>query len=1022
MRIPLTAALAALVAVPLVVVPTQATAAAPAPAANSKPIPTFVMVGFGDSYGSGEGAPAQPGRYAFNPKSGYYEASRKVVWTKGGTVMDERCHRSPNSGLNQAADLLRRTFAGKVNVLFRNFACSGASIRYSVDATFGGVNGSPDSGGILTDYTGMGPDKKSLPVIPPQVEQANDWLAQGQLSQVDAVLVNIGGNDAGFGRMLALCAVNQYLGPLGELAGSDDCAKQVMGEPLPNANASEVIGLLDAPRSYDLGRLGEALAGIGFDAETLTKCTSLTPEEADASLCTPTLEASFRLLAKSLTYPKRPNTVQSPGLVPQTFIRCSRFEEDQANLLFPRAPRGTSVTVPTGATCTRQVIGWTKVVHTYPTLNVAARNVYLNTYPTQPLTMDDGSLCNMQPASDPLTSKVTAMEGRLFMERLVSRLNGVISEAALSANRTDISRKWSVVQVGSARGHGICASASQRWFNLNTDALATMGEEVRVLNFPGRETVSSGWAHPNAKGFLNIYQWPIAEQVRLQICEQFSLTTCPALVGSPGVNADAGLSGRIRGIDGPSIQGASVSLSNEAGEVVAVTSTDSSGNYRFANLIPGTYTVSVTPLSTGPSAFYAPKSSGVSIVALQEATLNLWLDKGGTVAGSVRSAAGAGLEGIRVEAYAVGVNFASDRPLEPVATATSDASGNYRFAYLPPAHLLRFRFVSEPGATPHYRSKWYRNGSTWSTATVVPFEEGDAKTLDPVALQEGPDVGTITGRAVTEQGGAAEGAQVMARTPEGGTVATALVEGDGSFVLEDVPVGTVLVRFGTSPSSDWYSFRESWYPGVLTEDKAIPVEVVADEETALSSEVTLPWGADVSARLTDQVTGEEVDGITVTLLDEQGRSWTGRTVGGRFDFRALAPGRYRVFAEGSGDYLSEWYDEAVDVARATWLTAEEAYSATAWISMQKAPDEVEAQVVRTRAGLKVSWTRGIGGDAYDIQRALGGSRKYTNVVDDFPGFEYLDNSVKAKKAKSACYRIRAVARTGALSPWALACV
>lgn len=1019
MRIPLAAVLAGVIATPLLMAVPSATASDRDSAPTPKGIPTFVMVGFGDSYGSGEGAPQRPGGYAYDNSAGRWIAQAPAVWTIGGDEISERCHRSPLSGLDQAADLLKRSFFGKVNIRFKNFACSGASIRYSIDAALGLLSTSPGSGGILTEYQGMGADKDTFDPMPPQVEQANAWLVANKFTKVDAALVNIGGNDAGFGRMLALCAVNQYLPILGGITGNANCARDASGSPVPNVpdkvgiGADAVIQLLDYPKSYDLGLLGEAVAGIGVNPEIATMCTSLTPRDAERGVCQPTLEASYRLLATALS---------DPNAEASTYIRCTLSEEATAVLnAGPFATKGTSVEVRPGKTCTKQDWGWTTVANRYPTLDTSVKNVYLNTYPSQPLTKTDGSMCNSQPTSDPLTSKVTAIEGRLFQERLVSRLNGIISEAVVWANASDSTRRWKTVQVGSARGHGICTGAGDRWFNLNIDALRTMGEEIRT-GFAGPEAVSSGWAHPNAKGFENIYERQIAEQVRIQICSQFSLNPCPELVDGAGVVEMASLEGLVRGIDGPTITGATVSLTNGAGVVVATTTTDSTGRYAFSDLIPGLYTVSVTPLATGASAAYSPKSIGVSIAPLEEETLNLWLDKGGAVSGSVRGAGGSGLAGITVEAYAVGVNYPNDRPLTPVATAVSDASGSYRFASLPPAHLLRFRFASPLDSTTHYRSKWYRNGSTWSAATVVPIEEGDAKVLDPVTLQEGPDVGTISGIAVTEQGGAAEGAQVMARLPDGSTVSTALVQDDGSFVLEDVPVGTVFVRFGTSPSSDWYSFRESWYPGVLSIDKATPVDVATDEETVLSGEVTLPWGADVSARLTDQVTGEEIDGITVTLVDEQGQSWTGRTSGGRFDFRALAPGRYRVFAEGSGDYLSEWYDEAVDVNRATWLTAEEAYSATAWISLQKAPDEVEAQVVRMRTGLKVSWSRGIGGDAYDIERALGTSQKYTKVVDDFPGSEYLDSSVKAKKAKSACYRIRAVAKTGALSPWALACV
>jgi hypothetical protein len=166
----------------------------------------------GDSYAAGEGAPDADGVYRDNGDvvDGQYED-----WdvrfggppsTPGLNQDSTRCHRSGSTSTSAVATAALQAEFPDVNVAWVSVACSGASIvqtgKFKSDVP-------PHKGGVLRDYDGVdnlskrGVSASSLSpaAYPPQLTQINQRLA----GTVDALVMNLGGNDAGFGELIAQC-------------------------------------------------------------------------------------------------------------------------------------------------------------------------------------------------------------------------------------------------------------------------------------------------------------------------------------------------------------------------------------------------------------------------------------------------------------------------------------------------------------------------------------------------------------------------------------------------------------------------------------------------------------------------------------------------------------------------------------------------------------------------------------------------------------------------------------------------
>jgi hypothetical protein len=232
--------------------------AGPLPGASAK---KFQVVVFGDSYGSGEGAPAVVGNYgsdgadlrgqgisgregrAFpSPGADWNGNSADQAFTGDDVTDARRCHRSPKATAPRAVRLLAAEFPD-IDFTFRSFACSGARIDEGVTSSYEGAQPSDES------------DR-----LPPQISQANDYLdapPEGTDKRIDALVMNIGGNNLGFANIIQRClnlppySFERCSPPTAENRAGNFDTLRVLQTGVGSGEPVQMIGLDNLPDLYE---------------------------------------------------------------------------------------------------------------------------------------------------------------------------------------------------------------------------------------------------------------------------------------------------------------------------------------------------------------------------------------------------------------------------------------------------------------------------------------------------------------------------------------------------------------------------------------------------------------------------------------------------------------------------------------------------------------------------------------------------------------------------------------------------
>ena len=345
------------------------------------------------------------------------------------------------------------------------------------------------------------------------------------------------------------------------------------------------------------------------------------------------------------------------------------------------------------------------------------------------------------------------------------------------------------------------------------------------------------------------------------------------------------------------VGGVTLTLRNQAGTVVATTTTNAAGAYQFANITPGNYTVTASAPTgsrvTTPTPIAVTLGSGQTIdtadfgVFVQTGTLGDRvfndIDNNGIQNGTEPGLAGVTVTLTGTDATGNSVN----------QTTTTSATGTYSFTGLPASNAGGYTVTISnlaAGFTPTTPT-----GAPSLSQTVVFPAGANIDTVDFGVRQPPATIGNLifndlNGNGVADPGDTGiAGVTVTLRDPQGNVFATTTTNAAGNFTFTNVPPGIAFTVVATPPAGFTGTTANPQPVPALTPGQVFNVPIGLQTAPGTIGDLVF---SDLNGNGVADPGDTGIGGVTVTLRNAAG-AIVGTTVtdaNGGYSFLNVPPG------------------------------------------------------------------------------------------------------------------------------------
>jgi len=258
------------------------------------------------------------------------------------------------------------------------------------------------------------------------------------------------------------------------------------------------------------------------------------------------------------------------------------------------------------------------------------------------------------------------------------------------------------------------------------------------------------------------------------------------------------------------LQGVTLTLFDEDGNVVGTTTSDENGFYTFTDLAPGTYTVTVSTVGPNGESITTDAAMTATILSgehndtldfgyqTEAAPLGalgdfVWLDNNGN---GIQDAGDAGVEGIEVELFDANTG-------ESLGTTTTGEFGQYLFTELTEGnYYVQFNLPQDYQTSPQFEGEDFRadsNADENGQSDIIALGEGEQNLTIDAGIYMPAQLGDFVwldanGDGLQDNGeNGIEGITVVLLDENGNVLATTTTDENGFYLFDNLVPGTYSV-------------------------------------------------------------------------------------------------------------------------------------------------------------------------------------------------------------------------------------